>query len=55
MYELIITEKPAAAKKIADALADTKAKRETTKRSRLHKIIPMINEGIGLHDKYKNR
>ncbi|MEE9525394.1 MAG: DNA topoisomerase I [Candidatus Woesearchaeota archaeon] len=28
MYELIITEKPAAAKKIADALADTKATKE---------------------------
>lgn len=27
-YELIVTEKPAAAKKIADALADTKAKKE---------------------------
>ncbi|MBR9691706.1 DNA topoisomerase I, partial [Candidatus Woesearchaeota archaeon] len=29
MYELIITEKPAAAKKIAEALADKKPKRET--------------------------
>ena len=29
MYELIICEKPAAAKKIADALADNKAKKET--------------------------
>ena len=29
MYELIITEKPAAAKKIAEALADNKPKKET--------------------------
>jgi uncharacterized protein YdeI (YjbR/CyaY-like superfamily) len=29
------------------------AKRETTKQNRLSKIIPMIYEGIGLHDKYK--
>ncbi len=30
------------------------AKREATKKSRLKKIIPMIKEGQGLHDKYKN-
>lgn len=30
------------------------AKREATKLSRLEKIIPMILNGIGLHDKYKN-
>ncbi|APG64437.1 hypothetical protein LPB136_03250 [Tenacibaculum todarodis] len=30
------------------------AKRETTKLSRLEKIIPMILRGEGLHDKYKN-
>lgn len=30
------------------------AKRETTKHSRLEKIIPMIKNGVGLHDKYKN-
>ncbi len=29
------------------------AKREDTKKSRLEKIIPMILEGVGLHDKYK--
>lgn len=29
------------------------AKREETKLSRLEKIIPMIMNGIGLHDKYK--
>lgn len=29
------------------------AKREETKMSRLDKIIPMINQGIGLNDKYK--
>ncbi len=30
------------------------AKREATKQSRLEKIKPMILQGIGLHDKYKN-
>jgi uncharacterized protein YdeI (YjbR/CyaY-like superfamily) len=30
------------------------AKREATKKSRLEKIIPMILDGVGLHDKYKN-
>ena len=30
------------------------AKREATKTSRLEKIIPMILNNIGLHDKYKN-
>ncbi|RMA64716.1 YdeI/OmpD-associated family protein [Ulvibacter antarcticus] len=30
------------------------AKREATKLSRLEKIIPMILEGQGLHDRYKN-
>jgi len=30
------------------------AKREATKIKRLEKIIPMIMNGIGLHDKYKN-
>ena len=30
-----------------------KAKRETTKQTRLEKIIPMIKSGIGLNDKYK--
>lgn len=30
------------------------AKRETTKEKRLEKIIPMILNGIGLYDKYKN-
>lgn len=29
------------------------AKQETTKQSRLGKIIPMISEGIGLNDKYR--
>ncbi|MUP46439.1 hypothetical protein E0K83_11895 [Gramella sp. BOM4] len=32
----------------------SEAKRESTKQSRLEKIIPMINQGIGLNDKYKN-
>ena len=30
------------------------AKREATKASRLEKIIPMIEQGIGLNDKYRN-
>lgn len=30
------------------------AKRDTTKQTRLEKIIPMILNGVGLHDKYKN-
>ena len=30
------------------------AKRDTTKSTRLKKIHPMVLEGIGLHDKYKN-
>ncbi|GHC53291.1 YdeI/OmpD-associated family protein [Ulvibacter litoralis] len=30
------------------------AKREETKQKRLEKIIPMIRNGQGLHDKYKN-
>lgn len=32
----------------------SEAKREVTKLKRLEKIIPMILNGIGLHDKYKN-
>lgn len=30
------------------------AKRAETKAKRIEKIIPMIKEGVGLHDKYKN-
>jgi len=30
------------------------AKREATKRSRLEKVLPMIRDGQGLHDKYRN-
>lgn len=30
------------------------AKREQTKQTRLEKITPMILQGVGLHDKYKN-
>ena len=30
------------------------AKRASTKTKRLEKIIPMIMNGVGLHDKYKN-
>jgi len=32
----------------------SEAKREATKLSRISKIIPMIKDGQGLHDKYKN-
>ncbi|MDT0557325.1 YdeI/OmpD-associated family protein [Ichthyenterobacterium sp. W332] len=32
----------------------TTAKRDATKQSRLEKIIPMILQGIGLNDKYRN-
>ncbi|MDY0779606.1 YdeI/OmpD-associated family protein [Tenacibaculum sp. IB213877] len=32
----------------------SEAKRDATKLSRLEKIIPMILNGIGLHDKYRN-
>ncbi|WP_424494722.1 YdeI/OmpD-associated family protein [Salinimicrobium sp. GXAS 041] len=35
------------------ALYISEAKREATKKNRLDKIIPMILEGSGLHDKYK--
>ncbi|MCA8943521.1 MAG: YdeI/OmpD-associated family protein [Planctomycetes bacterium] len=30
------------------------AKREATRQSRLEKIVPMIEAGIGLHDKYRS-
>jgi len=32
----------------------SEAKREATQQKRLDKIIPMIHQGVGLHDKYKN-
>ena len=32
----------------------SEAKRDATKQSRLEKITPMIIQGVGLHDKYKN-
>lgn len=32
----------------------TQAKREATKQTRLQKIKPMVMNGVGLHDKYKN-
>lgn len=31
------------------------AKREETKLSRLEKMIPLIKQGVGLHDKYKTK
>ena len=30
------------------------AKQEATKKQRLDKILPMIRQGVGLHDKYRN-
>lgn len=36
----------------ADHVAD--AKRDTTRLSRVEKIMPMITKGVGLHDKYRN-
>ncbi|MCB9882756.1 MAG: YdeI/OmpD-associated family protein [Planctomycetes bacterium] len=30
------------------------AKREATKLARVEKILPMIEQGVGLHDKYRN-
>lgn len=45
--ELTLTKK----REFTDYISE--AKRETTKESRLQKIIPMIKNGIGLHDKYR--
>ncbi|XHC26497.1 MAG: YdeI family protein [Phycisphaerales bacterium] len=57
-------KKRAKAKKGYDALTPGKqreyasyiaeAKRDATKQSRIEKILPMIEAGIGLHDKYRN-
>jgi uncharacterized protein YdeI (YjbR/CyaY-like superfamily) len=43
---------PGKRREYADYISN--AKREATIQSRLEKIIPMILEGKGLHDKYKN-
>lgn len=58
-----VLEENAALQKAFDSLCLTKrrdyaeyissAKREATRITRLEKIIPMIQKGIGLHDKYK--
>ena len=45
--ELTLTKK----REFTDYISE--AKRETTKESRLQKIVPMIKNGIGLHDKYR--
>lgn len=57
-------KKRAKAKKAYDALTPGKqreyanyiaeAKRDVTKQSRIEKILPMIEAGVGLNDKYKN-
>lgn len=43
---------PGKRREYADHISE--AKRETTKASRLEKIVPMIKAGKGLHDKYRN-
>ncbi|MEQ8910093.1 MAG: YdeI/OmpD-associated family protein [Vicingaceae bacterium] len=43
---------PGKQKDFANHISD--AKQEKTKLKRLEKIIPMIKDGVGLHDKYKN-
>lgn len=43
---------PGKQREYADYISE--AKREATKMSRLEKIKPMIRNGVGLHDKYKN-
>ena len=43
---------PGKQREYADYISE--AKRDATKESRLQKISPMIIEGKGLHDKYKN-
>jgi uncharacterized protein YdeI (YjbR/CyaY-like superfamily) len=43
---------PGKRREYAEYIAE--AKREETRQSRLQKIIPMILNGRGLHDKYKN-
>ena len=43
---------PGKQREYADYISE--AKREKTKQSRIEKIIPMIKNGVGLHDKYKN-
>ena len=43
---------PGKQKDYANHIAE--AKQEKTKQKRLDKIIPMIKDGVGLHDKYKN-
>lgn len=43
---------PGKQREYAAYIAD--AKRETTKRSRLDKMVPMVLDGLGLNDKYKN-
>lgn len=43
---------PGKRREYADYIAE--AKREATKQSRIEKILPMIEAGVGLHDKYRN-
>ncbi|MCZ4319405.1 YdeI/OmpD-associated family protein [Aequorivita viscosa] len=43
---------PGKQREYAEYIAE--AKREATQQNRLEKSIPMINNGVGLHDKFKN-
>ena len=43
---------PGKQREYAEHIAE--AKRDATKQSRLEKIVPMIEAGVGLHDKYRN-
>ncbi len=47
-------EKLTSGKQKEYSLHISEAKQEATKIKRLKKIIPMILQGVGLHDKYKN-
>lgn len=52
MREAFQTLTPGKQREYCDYIAS--AKREATKQSRLEKITPMVLQGVGLNDKYKN-
>ncbi|MGE4347330.1 MAG: YdeI/OmpD-associated family protein, partial [Flavobacteriaceae bacterium] len=47
-------EKLTSGKQKESTLYINEAKQEATNIKRVEKIIPMILQGVGLHDKYKN-
>ncbi len=51
-YDAFQALTPGKQREYADYISQ--AKREATKLSRIEKIEPMIIQGVGLHDKYKN-